>query len=56
VYATGLLDAQLTGGSIGSSLVVTGCAFLNNTAANYGGGVYIKNDQLLERFNGWVVR
>ena len=30
VYATGLLED-----GVGSSVVMTGCAFLNNTAANY---------------------
>ena len=31
-------------------LEVRGCAFTNNSAATYGGGLFIKNDQLLERF------
>lgn len=64
IYATGLLGsslqqlqgARVTHDSIGSSIVLNGCAFLNNTAANYGGGLYVKNDQVLERFDHWVVR
>ena len=34
----------------GTALEVRGCAFTNNSAATYGGGLFIKNDQLLERF------
>lgn len=49
----GGLPADVVGA--GTALVVRGCAFRNNSATDYGGAVFIKNDEMLERFNSWVV-